>query len=145
MRMAALVLVFLTASNSTQVVQIGPTDPDFCFKVEKILPNLELRHQVHVFGTVQDQATAPLEKSRIEMRRYISHRSQVSMRTVSTDEKGHFDLGIVKPGKYRLLASPHRGFKQPATLQCQNGHECELKIILLVNPTDQPESACPIR
>jgi hypothetical protein len=119
--MAALLLVFLTGSNSALFVQIGRTDPDFCFKVEKILPNLELRHQVHVFGTVQDQTTAPLEKSRIEMRRYISQRSQVSMRTVSTDEKGNFDLGIVKPGKYRLLASPHRGFKQPTPCNAKTG------------------------
>jgi hypothetical protein len=52
--------------------------------------------------------------------RYISQRKQVSVQVVSTDRNGHFDLGTVKAGKYRLLASPHRGFKQPSGLQCQN-------------------------
>jgi hypothetical protein len=69
----------------------------------------------------------------------------VSVRVVSTDGAGHFDLGIVKPGKYRLLASPNRGFKQPSTLQCQDGDMCELKITLVLNPSDMPAASCPIR
>jgi hypothetical protein len=67
------------------------------------------------------------------------------VQVVTTDDKGHFDLGIVRPGKYRLLASPNRAFKQPPSLYCPNGHECELKITLVANPTDQLDFNCPIR
>jgi hypothetical protein len=145
MRMTVLLVVILTGPVFAQVVHIGPNDPNYCYEVEKIYPNLEVRNQVHVVGTVRDQTTAPLTSSRVELRTYISQRKQVSMRVVSTDGNGHFDLGIVKPGKYRLLASPHRGFKQPSALLCQSGDMCELKITLIVNPTDMPDSPCPIR
>jgi Carboxypeptidase regulatory-like domain len=143
--MAVLLIALLAGSAFAQLVQIGPNDPDYCYEVEKIRPNLELRNQVHVVGTVRDQTTAPLTSSRVELRTYISQRKQVTVRVVSTDGNGHFDLGIVKPGKYRLLASPHRGFKQPSALQCRNGDVCELKITLVANPTDMPDSPCPIR
>jgi hypothetical protein len=104
-----------------------------------------LRDRVHVVGTIRDQTAAPLTSSRVELRRYISERKQVSVRVVSTDGNGHFDLGIVKSGKYRLLVSPHRVFKQPAELKCQNGNTCDLKITLISNPTDMPDAPCPIR
>jgi len=128
-----------------QLVQIGPNDPDYCYKIEKIHPNLELRNQVHVVGTLQDQSGAPFVGSRVELRKYFSQRKQVSLRVIATDNTGHFDLGIVQPGKYRLLASPNREFKQPSTLQCQTGDMCELKIVLILNPTDMPDLPCPIR
>jgi len=122
--MSIFLIVMLAGTAFAQLVRIGPNDPNYCYEVEKILPNLEVRDQVHVVGTVRDQTTAPLTSSRVELRRYISQRKQVSVRVVSTDNSGHFDLGIVKPGKYRLLASPHRGFKQPSALQCQNKDMC---------------------
>jgi len=145
MRMAALLIAIVAGSVFAQRVQSGPTDPNYCYDVEVIHPNLELRDQVQVVGTIKDQTTAPLTSSRVELRRYISQRKQVTVRVVSTDGDGHFDLGIVKSGKYRLLASPHRGFKQPAELECQNGNICDLKITLILNPTDLPAAPCPIR
>ena len=145
MRMAALLIAMLAGPVFPQLVQVGPNDPSYCYDVEAIRPNLELRDQVHVVGTIRDQTTAPLTSSRVELRKYISQRKQVSVRVVSTDGNGHFDLGIVKSGKYRLLASPHRGFKQPSELECQNGSTCDLKITLIGNPTDLPAAPCPIR
>jgi hypothetical protein len=145
MKMAGLLLAMLAGPVFAQLVQIGPNDPDYCYEVEKIHPNLELRDQVHVVGTIRDQTTAPLTSSRVELRRYVSQRKQVSVRVVSTDRNGHFDLGTVKAGKYRLLASPHRGFKQPSELRCQDGNMCDLKITLVLNPSDLPDAPCPIR
>ncbi len=145
MRMSIFSLAMLAGAVCAQLVQIGSSDPNYCYEVEKILPNLEVHNQVHIVGTIQDQTTAPLTSSRVELRRYVSQRKQLSVRIVATDNNGHFDLGIVKPGKYRLLASPHREFKQPSALQCQDGGLCELKITLISNPTDMPESRCPIR
>jgi hypothetical protein len=145
MKMAVLLAAMLAGPSFPQVVLLGPENSNYCYEVEKIRANLKLRDQVHIVGTIRDQTTAPFKSSRVELREYVSQRKQVSVRAVSTDDDGHFDLGTVKPGKYRLLASPNRGFQQPSILRCQNGPECELKITLIVNPTDQPESICPIR
>lgn len=145
MRIAALLIAIVASPVFAQLVQTGPNDPNYCYDVEVIRPNLDLRDQVHVVGTIRDQTTAPLTSSRVELRRYISQRKQVSVRIVSTDANGHFDLGIVKSGKYRLLASPHRGFKQPSELECQNGDTCNLNITLILNPTDMPDAPCPVR
>ena len=144
MRVPAFLLALLL-SNSAQVVQFGPTDPDYCYKVENIEPNLTLFRQVHILGRVRDQTTAPFKNSQLQLRRYLSQRRQTVIQIVSTDDDGRFDLGIVKPGKYRLLASPSRAFKQPSALECHNGKDCELEITLVVSPTDQLTSNCPIR
>jgi len=145
MKMTVLLATMLAGPVFAQLVRVGPHDPDYCYEVEKIRPNLELRDQVRVVGTIRDQTTAPFTSSRVESRRYISQRKQESVRIVSTDGNGHFDLGIVKSGRYRLLASPHRGFKQPSELECQSGNACDLNITLVVNPTDMPDAPCPIR
>lgn len=145
MRISALLLVLLAASAFAQVVQIGPNNPDYCYQTEKIAPNLVLRDKTHIVGTVRDQTGAPFKNSQIELRKYISQRKQIGVQVISTDSDGYFDLGIVKPGSYRLLASPNRAFKQASALRCQGGKDCELKITLIGNPTDQPDASCPIR
>jgi hypothetical protein len=145
MRLGFFLVAMLAGHVLAQLVQVGPNDPNYCYEIEKIRPNLELRYQVHFIGSVQDQTTAPFANSRIELRKYISERKQISVKVISTDGKGRFDLGIVAAGKYRLLASPSRGFEQPSELQCQQGDVCELKITLMVHPTDMPDSQCPIR
>jgi hypothetical protein len=91
---------------------------------------------------VEDIVGAPLMRSRLELRKYISQRKQITVKVTTTDEKGSFDLGTVAAGKYRLLA---RGFQQPTDLKCPSGNKCELNIALQVNPTDLPVSVCPIR
>jgi len=145
MIMPVLLLALVIGATSVQVIQIGPSDPEYCYKIEKLTPNLVLRGAVHLIGSIRDQTSAPLQNSPIELRKYISQRKQVNVRLVSTDDGGHFDLGIVKPGNYRLLASPHRGFKQQSSLQCRDGKNCELEIVLITNPTDKLDSSCPIR
>jgi hypothetical protein len=143
-KMTIVLVAILARPVFAQLVHVGPDDADYCYEVEKLRPNLELHDPVRVVGTIRDQTTAPLTSSRVELRKYISPHKQVSVRIVSTDGSGHFDLGIVKSGKYRLLASPHRGFKQPSQLKCQNRNTCDLNITLILNPTDMPGAPCPI-
>jgi hypothetical protein len=145
MSIPVLFLAVALSAVFPQVVRIGPSDPDYCYKIETIRPNLVLRGATHVTGSVLDQTGGVVQNSRIELRRYISQRKQVTVRVVPTDDSGHFDLGTVHRGNYRLLASPHRGFKQPLPLPCNGGKNCELEIVLFVNPTDQLDSSCPIR
>jgi hypothetical protein len=135
-----------------QVVVVGkdgksgppPRNPEYCAEVEPLLPNLVLTADTAVQGRVTDQTTAPLKNSPIELRRFISAGKQEPVKKLSTDADGKFDLGTVKRGEYRLLLSPHRGFKQPERLQCSR-RKCILETILMVNPSDQLASPCPIR
>ena len=135
-----------------QVVVVGqdgksgppPGNPEYCAAVEPLRPNLVLPENTAVQGRVTDQTTAPFKNSPIELRRFVSESKQDRVKKLSTDADGKFDLGTVKRGKYRLLLSPHRGFKQPEKLECTS-RTCTLAVILIVNPTDQLASSCPIR
>lgn len=138
-----LVLDFLKVDLASAATP--PVNSPGCYKIERISPNLELREEVHIVGTIQDQRSAPFQNSRVELREYVSQRKQTSVLAVSTDDHGRFDLGLVQPGKYRLLASPHRGFEQPSALDCQSGKNCELNITLIANPIERVFSSCPIR
>ena len=144
--MLKFLMLFLGAF--TQVVFVGqqPTKTEmdkFC-NSERVRPNLKLQHQTHVSGRVTDIVGVPFKKSQVELRKYISERKQVTITASVTDDKGEFDLGQVEKGEYRLLASPTRSFKQPEEFHCL-GKECKLTIALQANPTDLPESGCPIR
>jgi 5-hydroxyisourate hydrolase-like protein (transthyretin family) len=143
--MLPLVVAVSVTLSPGQIVQVGPTDPNYCYKIETIHPNLELHKSLRVIGTVSDQLGAPLKNSPVELRKYISQRKQVNVKMTKTDADGRFDLGTIELGRYRLLPSPSRVFKQPSKVQCENGSTCDLKITLMVNATDQPDSICPIR
>ena len=135
-----------------QVVVVGqdeksgppPGNPEYCASVEPLRPNLVLTADATVQGRVTDQSSEPLKNSPVELRRFISESKQERVKKLSTDADGKFDLGTVKRGQYRLLLSPHRGFKQPEKLECSS-RTCTLDAILIVNPTDQLASSCPIR
>jgi 5-hydroxyisourate hydrolase-like protein (transthyretin family) len=128
---------------SAQVVSVGSGAPD-CKAIERVLPNLELRQRTEVRGNIRDQAGAPLKNSKVELRRYLSESQQQTVKVVHTNKNGVFELGQVQSGKYRLLASPTRAFKQPEHLKCDE-KGCSLSIVLEANATDQPDSVCPIR
>jgi hypothetical protein len=124
----------------------GPphSTPEYCSQVEPIRPNLKLSDDTNVRVHVTDETTAPFKHSPVELRRFISETKQVIVKKVSTDGDGNFDLGVVKRGDYRLLLSPHRGFKQPAKMECWSQH-CTLETVLIANPTDALAAGCPIR
>ena len=141
----------LTPPVSAQVVFIGKQpDKNYCYKIETIRPNLVLSESVHILGRIFVAAegltpdTAPLKNSRVELRKYISQRKQTTVKVVTTDEKGYFDMGTEEAGKYRFLASPDRSCQQPPSLKCPSG-KCELTIGLQMNATDMPDSICPVR
>lgn len=143
--------IFLGAADSQVVVigkdgKAGPpsSDPEYCAWVEPLRPNLILKKETMVKGRVTDQTTAPLKNSPIQLRRFISEVKQETVKKLSTDADGKFNLGKLKSGEYRLLLSPHRGFKQPEKLECLSD-TCVLETVLILNPSDQDASSCPIR
>ena len=142
---AFLQVVLFIGTAHGQVVVVGQDgNPEYCAAVEPLHPNLVLTENATVQGRVTDQTNAPLKNSPIELRRFISESKQERVKKLSTDADGKFDLGAVKRGEYRLLLSPHRGFKQPEKLECSS-RTCTLDTVLIVNPTDQFASSCPIR
>jgi hypothetical protein len=115
-----------------------------CSEVEQVQPNLNLKADTRVRGHLTDETREPFRNSPIELRLFVSESEQITASKVSTDGEGNFDLGVVKRGDYRLLLSPHRGFKQPAKLECSS-NDCTLNTVLIVNPTDALGAGCPIR
>ena len=106
---AVLALSWFISGAQGQVAEGGVSraTPEYCSQVESIHPNFTPAGDVLVRGRITDQTTAPFQNSPIELRRFISERKQVTVKKVSTDADGKFDLGLVKHGDYRLLLSPH--------------------------------------
>ena len=123
---------------------LPPSTAEECSVFEALKPNLVLRSETAIHGTVTDETKAPFRHSPIQLRQYISETKQVPIKTVRTDAQGNFNLGIVKAGDYRLLLSPGRDFAQPAKMECL-ARECRLDVTLTANPTDLVTANCPIR
>lgn len=96
-------------------------------------------------ATAQGHVKPKTASSLAYLAQVMVQRKQATVKVTTTDENGYFDMGTVNAGKYRLLASPHRGFQQPTDLKSPSGDRCELNVALQANPTDLPVSVCPIR
>jgi hypothetical protein len=112
---------------------------------EGVKPNLDLKAKAHLSGELTDPTGAPFSKCKVEIRKENPKGKFIPYRTGLTDEGGKFDLGEIESGKYRFLPAPNRGFKQPDNLTCSEQPNCELKLELALNPTDQPYAGCPIQ
>ena len=111
---------------------------------EVVRSNFELKERLRVLGQLKDPTGAPFVDSKITLKTADEKGKFVLYRISSTNDKGHFDLGVVDAGRYRLLAAPNRGFKQPIMVGCHVGQDCEINLVFQVNPTDQPFVGCPI-
>ena len=113
MKCIAVVLCLMFApAASGQVVFVGKQpDKDWCYKAETIRPNLVLSESVHILGRIFIAAagltpdTASLNNSRVELRKYISQRKQTTVKVITTDDRGYFDMGTVEGGWSTLNAT----------------------------------------
>jgi len=121
-----------------------PGSPEYCAEVEPLRPNLVLTRDTTVRGRLTDPTAAPLKNSPIELRRFVSTDKQETVKKLSTDADGRFDLGKVKRADYRLLLAPRRAYQQPQRLEC-SGSRCVLETTLLISATDQLAGFCPVR
>ena len=112
---------------------------------ERVQPNLVLKSNKHVYGELKDPTGAVFEKSKLVVRRQAKKGQFIDYRITLTDASGRFDLKSVEPGLYRFLPGPNRGWKQPKEVSCSESSECEIKLVLDLNPTDQPFAQCPIK
>lgn len=138
-----LFVVATVARCQVVVVGSGSSDPHFCDK-QTVDPNLVLEQDAKISGRLVDESGASLQNSPVELRLYISATRQSAVTKVITDGDGSFHFEAVKAGKYRLIASPTRAFQQPSRLRC-NSKKCEFAITLRTNPTDMPDSLCPVQ
>lgn len=134
-----------TSSAETAQVVIGSRDPNYCQQIEHLDPNLIIVSRTHLFGVITDSYDVPIVNKPVILKTYESSKVQKLVREVKTNERGEFDLGLVKSGRYRIIASWTRSFRQPTNLKCEAAGDCNLKIRLIVPPTDQPDSFCPVR
>jgi hypothetical protein len=123
---------------------VEPT-PENCAAAEHVEPNLHVPITLQLSGHVKDESGALFKSSRVELRRVVSDTRQEIIDVVTTDSQGNFTIGTVPQGDYRLLASPTRAFKQPEETWCRADKRCVIELTLKGNPTDLPESQCPIR
>jgi hypothetical protein len=142
-RLLSLFFLAATALARGQVVQIGTPDPHFCEDLQ-VKPNLTVDRETQISGRVIDESGAPIQSSPVELRAFVTATKRKTLKTVTTDSRGYFNLGQVAPGQYRLIAYPTSVFQQPANLHC-SASRCELSMALIPTPTDQPESQCPVR
>lgn len=128
---------------AAQVVQVGPTDPHYCERVH-VRPNFIMKEAGRLSGKIIDQSGAPFQNSRVELRTYLSETKQIPLRSAVTDQEGVFRFDNLGPGRYRLLASPTRTFRQPEQFVCSRV-DCDVLITLQASPTDLPDSQCPVK
>lgn len=98
-----------------------------------------------LFGELKDGTGTPFADSKVILRKLDVREKFVEYKTVTTTKDGHFDLGSVKPGRYRFLPAPNRRFKQPEEVQCRDGRDCAIKLVLQLSPSDQEFGGCPIQ
>jgi hypothetical protein len=148
-RLAETILVLICASVLLSTPLPAQQKDHICCssedcRIRQVKPNLQLDTITHLFGSLVDETGAPFKLSKVELRMWISPTQQVVLKTVTTDNAGHFDLGDIEKGQYRFLPSSTGAFKQPGSLLCPQ-KECRLELVLQANPTDTLESICPIR
>jgi hypothetical protein len=141
-KIGLLMVVTVAAFAGAQTVMSPWEVP--CSK-EKVHPNLEVKVKQRISGELKDQSGAAFGLSQVQLRTAKGSDKFIPYRTVTTDREGHFDLGLVDPGRYRFLPSPSRAFKQPKQVDCFEGEACELQLALEANPTDQTFVGCPIQ
>jgi hypothetical protein len=144
---AVLFFTAFACPLSAQLVDLPPGESlkEHCARVEQIKPNLVIARASSGSGRIIDGSGTPLQKSPVELRTYQNESRQIPIRKIMTDANGNFDLAVVAKGRYRLLASPSRLFRQAEDLSCGPADKCTLQIVLRVSSTDMPESVCPVR
>lgn len=143
--MAAFVTFALAVPAAAQIFGGAPSTLPVCERSERIKPNLVLDENVELEGRIRNANGDPLQGSTVELRSYENESKQSFVKKVTTDDDGYFNLGLIPKGRYRLLASSTRAFKQVDRLECGTGSRCILPIVLEAERTDSPLAQCPVR
>ena len=141
---ASVAAVMLMLSSGALAQEVIRPDQVPCSE-EIVRSNLEVKDKLHISGELKDASGAPFVNSKVLLNVDDSKGKFIFYRSVVTTRDGRFDLGLVNAGKYRFLPAPNRGFKQPKEVKCDEGQDCEVKLVLQTNPSDHEFGGCPIR
>lgn len=144
MKTALMAVLFGAVVAAAQTVSFRNNHQNACEAIQ-VKANLHVPSPLKLKGRIIDETGAAFANSAVELRTLDSDTKQTTVAKVSTDSDGRFALGKIKKGDYRLLASPTRAFRQPDETWCRADTECVLEITLHANPTDLPDSQCPIK
>ena len=139
---AIIAIVVLVASAGSQAV-IEPSQ--IPCREEVVKPNLKVTGRQRITGELKDSTGSAFSRSAVVLRKEDADGKFFDYRRVVTRTSGEFDLKTVESGQYRFLPAPNRGWKQPSGVACGETPECRIKLVLEINPTDQPFAGCPIR
>lgn len=142
-------ILFVSAAAFGQLVCIG--DACSCDHEKTPPPNLSIAKLTHVRGTLVEETTGlPLiAENTIVQVRTVGEKSVVVMAVV--DSQGHFDLGMIPAGQYRLIAArrlPNGNLErqladQPKPMECSGESDCAVSAIQRIHGTDLPFEFCP--
>jgi hypothetical protein len=141
--MKVIVAILVLASFAGSQVVLEPSK--IPCRDEVVKGNLKVTVRQRITGELKDPTGAAFEKSTVVLRKQNVNGKFIDHRSVVTAINGEFDLKIVEPGQYRFLPAPNRGWKQPTRVTCGETPNCQIKLVLEVNPTDQRFAGCPIR
>jgi len=131
--------------------------PAECIEAQKQLckdepapPNLVVDKSVEVSGVLVDDSEAPFvfENTIIQLR---DSKTQRVLLELPVNLKGQFNLGVVAPGSYRLIAAL-RGkegnlrrlplAEQPKLMTCVGEGDCRVEAVQHIHGTDNPIDFC---
>jgi hypothetical protein len=69
MRAYFLIVALLADSAKGQLVQTGTPGSDYCYRIERIEPNLALQKEIRIFATIKDQSGGSFRSSRLQLRK----------------------------------------------------------------------------
>jgi hypothetical protein len=148
-RICSLLTILLLPSSLQGQLICNPPELCSCEK-EEVSPNLTIATTVRLTGALFDASGAPIQFNRTIVQ-VLNPKSNQILTSAILDEEGRFDLGIVPPGRFRLIAfwSQEKKvirlplFDQPKPVSCRGEDECHLEILLALHGTDQRFESCP--
>jgi hypothetical protein len=146
----AVVLLLLILPGMVSYAQESSQDSDEVrcekfLKNESIAPNLKLKATTHITGSLNDNNRQVLKDWPIELRQWKSRKRQIPVKVLRTNEAGRFDLGLIGPGEYRLIAAPDRNWEQIRMVECVGPGDCSMNLLLYPAEGKKAGENCPVQ
>lgn len=149
MRIAVVLLLLVLTSVVSYAQEPSKESDDLrCekfLKNETIAPNLKLRATTRISGRLNDSNYQTLKNWPVELKQWKSRKRQIRVKLVKTDETGRFELGLVGPGEYRLIAGPDRSWEQIRRIECIGSGDCSMNLLLYPAERDKAGENCPVQ
>jgi len=147
---AFFAMLFPSSFAFGQLVCIG--DACSCKNEKTPAPNFSVSSSVRVTGKlILENTGAPFVFENTVVQVWTINARTVIV-AAKVDSQGQFDLGIVPPGQYRLIAAQRLqdgklerqpGVDQPMPMSCSGASDCSITAVQRLHGTDLPFEFCP--